>query len=158
LITCANAANLLLARASERSREMAVRSALGASRSRLVQHLLSESLLLALGAAAVGVALASSGLGALKTVAVDYLPRSQEIGWNGSVFWILAGITAGSLLTFGLIPSVYGARGSIETALRSGSRGASDSVGARRLQRSLVVLQFAVVTPLLIGAALLIGS
>ena len=87
LISCANASNLLIARVTSRRRELAVRAALGASRGRVVRHLLAESGLLAIGAAAVGIALAGAGIRLLRGVGADYFPRTQEIALDGQVLW-----------------------------------------------------------------------
>ncbi len=158
LIACTNAANLLVARATHRSRELAVRAALGASRGRLLQHLLSESAFLALGGALLGLMLAVGGIRLLTTVGADFLPRTQEIGLDGATLWFLFAVTALSGLLFGLIPSLHGANSRFQLALRSESRSATESAGPRRLRRAMVVSQFAVAAPLLVGAGLLIGS
>ncbi|MCZ6918349.1 MAG: ABC transporter permease [Gemmatimonadetes bacterium] len=158
LIACTNAANLLVARATHRSRELAVRAALGASRGRLLQHLLSESTLLALAGAAVGVVLTVGGMKLLTTVGADFIPRTQEIGFDGPVLWFLATLTIASGLLFGLIPSLHGAKTRFEQAFRASGITTAMGTGPRRLRRALVVSQFAVAVPLLIGAGLLIGS
>ena len=90
LIATANAANLLVARVTSRRRELAVRAALGATRGRVVRYLLAESALLAVGAAAVGLALAWAGIRLLQTAGANYVPRTQEMGLNGPVLWLLA--------------------------------------------------------------------
>jgi predicted permease len=158
LIASVNAANLLLARVAHRERELAVRAALGASRKRLLQHLWAESTILAFGGAGLGLFLAKMGTELIVRFGGDYVPRSQEIGLGGPVLWFLLTITLGSALLFGLIPSVQGGRARIEQALRSGGRRGTDRVATRRLRRTLVVAQFAVAAPLLVGAGLLIGS
>ena len=160
LIACTNAANLLVARATHRSRELAIRAALGASRGRVLQHLLSESALLAVGGAVVGIVLTVLGTRVLTTVGGDFIPRAAEISPSGSVLWVLAALTLGSAVLFGLVPSLQGSRTQFDTVLRSGGRGAgaTDGTGPRYLRRALVVTQFAVAAPLLIGAGLLIAS
>jgi putative ABC transport system permease protein len=158
LIASSNAANLLLARATERSRELAVRSALGASRGRLLQHVLAESSLLAVGGALIGLLVACSGMRLLTTAGADYIPRTPEVGMTARVLWFWAVVTVSSGFLFGLIPSLSCAKIRFEQALRSGSRSSTDGAGARRIRRALVVSQFAVAAPLLIGAGLLVGS
>jgi putative ABC transport system permease protein len=158
LIACTNAANLLLARATQRHRELAVRSALGASRRRLLLHLLVENALLLTGAALAGLWLAMSAMRLLATAGADFIPRIQEMSLSGPVLWFFAAVTVLSGLLFGLIPSLHGLGARLDLALRSSSRSATHSVGTRRLRRALVVAQFAVGTPLLIAAGLLISS
>ncbi len=158
LIACTNASNLLIARVTGRRRELAVRAALGASRGRLVRYLLAESSLLAVAAAAVGIALASAGVGLLRNLGAGYFPRTQEITLDGPVLWLLAALTAASALLFGLVPAVHGTGGPVDESLRSLGRSSTGSVVARRLRRVLVGSQFAIATPLLVVAGLLLAS
>jgi putative ABC transport system permease protein len=158
LIACTNAANLLVARATHRSRELAVRAALGTSRGRLLQHLVSESAFLALGGAVLGLVLAVGGIRLLTTVGADFIPRTQEIALDGATLWFLIAVTLASGVLFGLIPSLQGAKSRFQVVLRSETRSATQGAGSRRLQRAMVASQFAVAAPLLIGAGLLIGS
>ena len=134
-----------------------MRAALGASRGRVVRHLLAESGLLAFGAAAVGIALAWAGVGVLHDFGTDYFPRTQEITFDAAAWWLLVALTAGSGLLFGLIPAVHGTGGPTNEALRSMGR-STGSVSVRRLRRVLVATQFAIATPLLVVAGLLLGS
>ena len=158
LIACTNASNLLIARVTSRRRELAVRAALGASRGRVIRHLLAESSLLAIGAALVGIALARIGVGLLRDFGSDYFPRTQEIALDGPVLWLLAAVTIGSGLLFGLIPAVHGTGGPVDESLRSVGRSSTGSLAVRRLRRVLVASQFAIATPLLIVAGLLLAS
>ena len=158
LIACANASSLMIARVTSRRRELAVRAALGASRGRVVRYLLAESGLLAMGATVVGVLLAWVGIGLLRDFGAGYLPRTQEITLEGPVLWLLAALTAASGLLFGLIPAVNGTGGPVDQSLRSLGRSSTGSIAVRRLRRVLVGSQFAVATPLLVVAALLIST
>lgn len=158
LIACANASNLLIARVTSRRRELAVRAALGASRGRVMGHLLAESSLLAIAAAATGIALAWAGVRLLREFGGTYFPRTQEITLDGPVLWLLAALTAASVLLFGLVPAVHGTGGAVDESLRSVGRSATGSVAVRRLRRVLVGSQFAIATPLLVLAGLLLAS
>jgi putative ABC transport system permease protein len=158
LIACANASNLLVARVTSRRRELAVRAALGASRGRVIRHLLGESGLLALAAAVVGASLAWLGIRLLRGVGAAYWPRTQELALDGPTLGLLAAITLASVLLFGLVPALHGAGGPLDQALRSSGRSATSGLGARRLRRALVGSQFAIATPLLVAAGLLLSS
>jgi putative ABC transport system permease protein len=158
LIACANASNLLIARVTSRRRELAVRAALGASRGRVVRYLLAESAALAIGAVVVGIALAWAGVELLRGVGANYFPRMQEITLDGPVTWCLVALTLASGVMFGLVPALHGAGGPVDESLRSMGRSATGSIGVRRLRRALVGGQFAVATPLLVVAGLLLAS
>ena len=158
LIACTNASNLLVARVSSRRRELALRAALGATRSRVVRYLLVESALLAAGAVIIGVALARVGIGLLQTFGAAYFPRVQEIALDGPVLWMMAALTMASVLIFGLIPAVHGTGGGAESTLQSMGRSSTGSTAVRRLRQALVGSQFAIATPLLVMAGLLLAS
>ncbi len=158
LIACANASNLLVARVTSRRRELAVRAALGASRGRVVRYLLTESALLAVAAALLGVAFAVTGMRLLREVGASYFPRTQEIALDGPVLWLLIALTAASALLFGVVPAFHGTGGSVDESLRAVGRSATGSGAVRRLRHALVASQFAIATPLLVVAGLLIAS
>jgi putative ABC transport system permease protein len=158
LIACVNVANLQLARAAAREREIAVRTALGASARRLVRQLLTESTVLAAVGAVVGLAVAFGLIRLLGAIAPPGLPRRDEIGIDGAVllFTAAAGIVTG--LLFGLAPALYGTRESLVESLREGGRGGTSGVGGRRIRTGLVVTEVALALVLLVGAGLMLKS
>ena len=158
LIACANVANLLLARAAARSKEIAVRTALGATRERLLKQLLTESLLVSLAGGAVGLLLAYAGVRALVAMDIGNLPRSDEIGIDGTVmlFTLVVSLAAG--LLFGLAPAIHTATPNLHGALKEGGRGTTADRGSHALRRSLVVTEVALALTLLTGAGLLLKS
>ncbi|HEX4748764.1 MAG TPA: ABC transporter permease [Bryobacteraceae bacterium] len=163
LIACANVASLLLARASARSREIAVRAALGASRGRLMAQLLAESLVLSAAGGVVGLLLATAALGGVRTITAVDLPRAGEIHIDSLVLAFAAAVSIFTGILFGLVPSFSASRPNIIGALRAKSDLTSASSPRRtRLGFSargiLVVAQVALSVVLLIGAALLIQS
>ncbi|MFN7963226.1 MAG: ABC transporter permease [Thermoanaerobaculia bacterium] len=158
LIASTNASNLLLARAAQRRRELALRDALGASRGRLVQLQLAESALLSLGAAALGLAFAAGGGWLAVHAGAGYLPRAHEIALSPPVLAFWAALTLGSAALFGLVPALAGARSRRGGALGAGGRSSTGGPATRRLRQALVAAQFAVATPLLIGSGLLLAS
>jgi putative ABC transport system permease protein len=157
LIACANVANLLLTQSEIRHREIAVRAALGAGRGRLVRQLLTESLVLACGGAALGLGLAWAALRGLVALSPAGLPRLQEISIDGMVLAVALGATVLTGVIFGMAPAVRLLRTDLQLALREGSKG---TVGADRLRlRNLFVVgQLALATVLVIGAGLLLRS
>jgi putative ABC transport system permease protein len=157
-IAITNATHLLVARLDQRRHELAVRGALGASRARVVRHLLAESALLAAGAAALGLGLAAAGVRVLAVEGAAYVPRAAELGLSGTVLGFWAAVTAASALLLATVPALAGARARLEGSLGAGGRSATDGGGARRVRRALVALQFAVATPLLVGSVLLLAS
>jgi putative ABC transport system permease protein len=157
LIACANVANLLLARAATRGREIAIRAVVGAGRGRLVRQLLTECILLALMGGAVGVILAILGIDALVGFGAKIIPRSSEIGVDARVlgFTVLLSTAAGAL--FGLAPALQVSRLKLNDALKEGDRSGTSS-GGRRLRPALVVSELSLCLILLIGVSLMVKS
>jgi putative ABC transport system permease protein len=157
LIACANVANLLLVRATGRGREIAVRAALGSGRGRIISQMLTESALLALGGAVLGILLAWWSVRVLVALSPGNLPRIESVSIDGQVLAFTAGVTAIAALLFGLAPAVRAVGGKLADALRD--RGA-DSGGLRgnRLRTGLVVTEVALSLVLLIGAGLMVRS
>ena len=161
LIACANAINLLVARALARSREFAIRSALGASRGRMLQHLAAESGVLCAGALATGAGIAALSLQLIAAYGTDYIPRVNEVGLSPALFgWLGAlGAASGALIFLGgLFPVLRSSSTHVERALRAGSRSSSDGPASRRFRRALVAAEFALATPLVVAAVLVMAS
>jgi predicted permease len=156
LIACANIANLLLARASARQRELALRRALGSSRGRLLSLLMTESLLLACLGGAAGACLTVWLVDALVALAPAGLPRAGEIAVDARVVFFTAAIALATAVVFGVLPALQSSRADVHDALKEGSRG---TAGGRRVLRSaLIVGEFALALVLLVGAGLLLRS
>src|SRR5215510_14067366 len=158
LIACTNLAGLLLARAARRRQEMAIRAALGSGRSRLLAQLLTESLLLALIGAAVGLLLAYAGVRAFVAINPLGVLPSNTIAVDARALGFTLALTLLTTALFGLVPALRASRADLNAVLKSGSRGAFDGASSRRALNAMVTAQMALTVVLLIGAGLMIKT
>ena len=157
LIACVNIANLLLARASSRIREIAVRRALGADRRRILGQLMTESLLLAGAGGAVGLAAGVWGVAALKAIAPAGTPRLDDVSVDPRVLLFAALVTIGTGLLFGVVPALHASRDDVTPALKEGGRGQLGD-GGNRTRRAFIVAELALALVLLVGGGLLLRT
>lgn len=157
LIACANVANLLLGRAEQRQREVSVRTALGAGRGRILRQLLTESVVLALIAGAVGLGLATLLVDWFSFAMPVELPRALYPKLSPRVLLLSCGVTLGAGVLFGLAPALHAVKGDLRNAL-AGSRGGTAGRSRRRVRNAFVVTEFAVALALLTGAGILVKA
>jgi putative ABC transport system permease protein len=156
LIACANVGNLLFARALGRRKELAIRSALGAARGRVVQQLLIEALVLAAAGGALGLLLAHTTLSAAASLLVDQVPRADEISIDTRVLVFVAGVSVLTGILAGILPAVRAGRADLNDALKEGGR--SDSAVGLRTRRLLIVCEVALSLMLLMGAGVMLQT
>ena len=156
IIACANVANLLLARSTARKREFAIRSALGAVRARVMRQLLTESVLLSMGGAALGLVLARWGIPLILAAAPGSLPRSAEIAIDPYVLLFTLAVSVATGILFGLAPAFHGANASPQESLKEGTRGAGG--GRHRAEGIFVAVEVGLAVILLAGAGLMMQS
>jgi putative ABC transport system permease protein len=158
LIACANVANLLLARAASRGREVAIRASVGASRSRIVRQLLTESVVLSLAGGLLGLLFAWASLGPLLKISAGSVPQVFSVGLDRSVlaFTVLVSLITG--LAFGIVPALHTTKLDLRQTLSGSSRGSTAGPGHRRLRGFLVSAEIALAMILLVGSGLLLRS
>ena len=157
LISCANVANLLLAQAASREKEVAVRLAIGASRSRIIRQFLTESVILGIAGGGLGLVVALFGVKLLSGLGRN-VPRAEEIGVDARVLGFTLGVSILTGLAFGLAPAFQATRADLTSSLKEGTKGGSGAGVRHRLRAALVVSEIAVALTLLIGSGLLIKS
>ena len=158
LIACVNVAHMLLARAAARQKELAVRTALGARRSRVIRQVLTENLLLAGMAGSLGLLLAYAGTRALVALSPADIPRVESVSIDSGVVVFLLFITILTSIAFGLVPALHASHVNLTDTLKENSRGSSEGIHRNRLRNILVVSEFALALTLLIAAGLMIRS
>jgi len=158
LIACANAGNLLLARATTRQREIVIRAALGAARGRLIRQLLTESLLIALLGGALGLMLALWGTELITSLGREFIPSMSRVEIELPVLLFTLAVSVGAGILFGLAPAVKLSHPDLNEGLKEGGRVAGGDPGQRRLRNGLIISQVAMAVVLLVSAGLLIRS
>jgi putative ABC transport system permease protein len=158
LIACVNVANLLLARSASRGREVAIRTALGAGRGRVIRQLLTESVMLSLAGGVLGIFIAWASIGPLLKIASGSVPQGAPIGLDPGVLAFTAAVALLTGLLFGIVPALRTAKLDLREALNDGSRGSTAGPGQHRLRGALVAMEIALALLLLVGSGLLLRS